>query len=98
MINLELNKKERIAILKRAIELLETEQDDYMCTAIEIATYETIPGYGYDDSENSIIRFPELLKYKPVYVDSKQVWFIGIAGRYKRISILNEILKEIENE
>lgn len=94
---LNLTKVQKIAILDRAIYLLETEREPFMCTAIEMATCFVIKGYGYSSGSFSINRFPELLKYKPMRLDECAGWF-PIEETEKRINILKEIKHEIESK
>lgn len=91
---LNLNKEQKVAILSKAIELMELKKQFYMCTSIEMATHLVIEGYDYESCFLSVIRFPELLKYKPDCIIGKDPWF-SVDEKWKRINILKEIKEEI---
>ena len=99
--DLKLTKKQRIAILKEAIRLLEANLNNccYMCVAVERATTIVIKRYEYKDCSRSCIRFPELLKYKPKDRAETMGWFcLSEENKQKRIGILNEIIRSIEKQ
>lgn len=94
-INLE--KKKRIAILKKAIDIISKEKISYICVAVEKATCRLVHGYNYDSCDHTIERFPELLKYKPRKSSEKGPWF-PMGERKIRIIILKQVIEDIENE
>lgn len=102
------NKKDRLAIYERAIEIIRWKQQTYMCPALEQAANELnieIPGFTISllfGKEYDTSVFPELHSFKPKNLFSS-VWFFANewAGpesvRAKRKSVLLDcVLKCVE--
>lgn len=53
-----------------------------------------------DDSKLNIESYPELIAYKPKnLIDESLYWFdVDLEGKKKRLEIIREIIKKLENE
>ena len=91
--------KQKIRILKKAIQLLKSEDDDCICNAVAsaIRVYHW-PTYYL----TTTIYIPELLKYKPkrrikINAYNKDVYYWFKDGDIKsRIEVLQKTIKDIE--
>lgn len=97
---MELTRQQKIEVLECAIIILEKGESYFMCVAIDKA-YSIVSKRKHEGRETSLAinRIPELLEYKPAGIDRNLSWFpIGEEGMRKRIEILNEILKKLEDD
>lgn len=94
----ELTRRQKIKVLKYAINKIRCKQHTFMCTAIEDG-YSTLNGCEYECCHYATDRIPELLNYKPSNISlTEGAWFLeNDEGRTKRINILNEIIKKLED-
>lgn len=96
----ELSRKEKIKVLECAISILEKGESYFMCVAINKA-YSIVSKCKHEERETSLAinLIPELLEYKPAGINKDLSWLpIGAEGMIKRIEILNEILKKLEDD
>lgn len=95
---MELTRQQKIEVIKYAIDQIRCRFSTYMCVVIEEG-YSTLEGCEYEDCSCAVERIPELLAYKPLNTISMSGWFRDDdEGRDKRISILSEILEELQYE
>lgn len=87
-----LTNDQKIAVLERAVYLIQNGIRDFMCIAIELELRST-----YGIKSKACDEVPELLKYKPPGTNEEAMWFHH-RNKSIRIQILNEIIKELKEK
>lgn len=91
--------EQKLEIVKKAIEILKSDENDFICTSIELATsrlYCNEPFFNKKLKGFEII--PEIIAFKP---DNKKInsawWFPNETNRLIRLEALNTLKTNLEN-
>lgn len=92
----ELTNVDIYVAITKAIEIIETDRNYYMCNALELAFYDDFKSY----ESIKIHKFiPELINYKPSNKAKTGAWFPNDdEGKARRIDILTELQNLYNNK
>lgn len=88
-----LTKLEKIELVSKVLEVIESGEYVFMCNAIEVFSKNT---------SSALKILPEIVKYRPSTVNPKYTWACwshnNEEGKQERIKILKALLEELNGE
>jgi len=98
-VNNTLTVEQKLEVVKKAIEILKSHENDFMCTAIELATsrlYCDEPFFNKKLKGYELI--PEIIDFKPADKKINSAWwFPNESNRQIRIDVLDIVIVDLNN-
>lgn len=96
-----MEKSMKLDIYKRALGNIQSGDVDHLCVALKRSHW-IMTGKWITIGNGDIFQFyPEILKYKPTRITGEDIvgawWQVSSYGKKKRIAVLENIIKELED-